>query len=375
MTRRNFLKFVSLGCLSSQLSLLTGCTHKKFYNPDQDILLGGGRFKQNDEIRHILTIINLQQNETELVEMNYLPHGIIIDPNDKKRLLTFEKNGANAAVIDLNSHTESAGIPIGDNKIFSGHSVFNKSGDILYCTEIDLNNRKGRITVRDGSNFKLIDEISSFGKNPHQCQLINDDQTLVVSNAGNNDDDSQASITYIDVQNKNLIERITLSDTTIDAGHFSITKDGDLIVSSAPKEADKTGGVSIRNDQQAITTMTQPEFIVSKLTGEALSICIDEQHNIAAVTHPYANMISFWSIDKKELIKAMSVPEPRGITLSLDENHFIVSYGTNTSSILISTKGLTADAGSIMQPTYASGEHIVNWSKTLTKIMPTQIYD
>jgi uncharacterized protein len=373
VNRRSFLKAIGLLGLSSQVSLLTACTHKKFYNPDQDIILGGGQFKQNGELHHVLSVINLYQREHKLVELDFLPHDILIDPNDKSRLITFEKNGINATEIDLNSHTESTKIVAEDNRIFSGHGTFNKSGNVLYCAETDLISGRGSITVRDASNFKVIDEISSFGKNPHQCQLINDGKTLVVANAEINSK-SHASVSYIDVENKNILERVTLTDATIDANHFATTEDGTLIVSSAPKEDYKPGGVSIRSDQQPLLTMTEPEAIINKLVGEALSINIDEQHNIAAVTHPAANLVTFWNIDKKLLIKAMSVPNPRGITLSLDNNHHILSYGINTSSILINTKDLSADTESIMQPIYASGEHIVNWSKTLSEIMPTKIY-
>ncbi len=120
--------------------------------------------------------------------------------------------------------------------------------------------------------------------------------------------------------------------------------------------------------------MTQPEVVINRMTGEALSIAIDDKQNIAAVTHPEANMVTFWSIDKRELIKAMSVPEPRGVTLSLDEKSFIISYDINTSVILVSMKSLEARTDSIMQPSYLSGEHIYNWSKILTEIMPKNVY-
>ncbi len=120
--------------------------------------------------------------------------------------------------------------------------------------------------------------------------------------------------------------------------------------------------------------MSQPEVVINKMTGEALSVAIDNRHNIAAVTHPDGNMVTFWSVDKRELLKAMSVPKPRGVTLSLDEKSFIISYDINTSIVLVSTKDLVASTDSIMQPTYISGSHIYNWSKTLTEIMPTDIY-
>lgn len=377
LNRRNFLKFISLGCITSSVTL-SGCTHQRFYNPDQDIILGGGRFKQNDKMRHVLAAVNLQQKEHQLVDLDFLAHGIIIDPNDKKRLLAFERNGAAAAEIDLNNHTLTKEIKTTEDKYFCGHGVFNKTGDTLFTTETYLNNHRGIIAIRDGGNFDILDEFPTYGENPHECQLTDDAATLVVSNAGSTSiDNSQPSVTYIDVQSQKLIERVTLTNQQLNAGHIGIADDGSLIVASAPRkglEKTHTGGVSIRSCNREMLSMTHPEVVIDQMTGEALSVIIDNKHDIAAVTHPDGNMVTFWSVGKRELLKAMSVPKPRGITLSLDEKSFIISYDINTSMILVSTKDLSARTESIIQPTYISGSHIYNWSKTLTEIMPTNVY-
>ena len=378
LDRRTFLKLASLGAITLPSPVLTGCTHRKFYNPDQDIILGGGKFKQNDEIRQVLAIINLQQQDHQLVDLDFLAHGIIIDPKDKKRLITFENDGAGAVEVDLNEHVAARKIETSSNQYFNGHGAFDNTGETLFCTETDQNNHKGIITIRDGRNFKMLGEFPSYGERPHECQLINDGTMLVVANRGDTGiDDSKPSVAYIDVQSHKLIERVSLSDQQLNAGHIAITDNGDLIVASAPRkglEETHPGGVSIRSGNQAMLSMSQPEMLIKQLNGEALSIALDNRNNIAAVTHPEANMVTFWSIDKRELLKAMSVPEPRGVTLSLDERSFIISYHINTSMIRVSTKDLMAKTDSIMQPSYISGSHIVNWSKTLTKIMPTNIY-
>lgn len=374
LSRRDLIKLISLGSLSSAFTL-SACTHRRFYNPDQDILLGGGHFKQNDKLRHVLSVVNLQQRDNQLVDLDFLPHGIIVDPKNKKRLLTFEKNGTAGADIDLNSHTKTKTITASKDKIFSGHGVFDNTGDTLLCVEISPADNKGSITIRSGNNFDALDEFSSHGENPHQCQLTNDAATLVVSNAGSLK--SQPSICYIDVQSQQLIERITLTNQQLNTGHFDIAADGSLVVTSAPRagvEKIRNGGVSIRSGKRTILSMTQPEMVIDRMTGEALSIAIDNKNNIAAVTHPDGNIVTFWSIDKRELIKAMSVPDPRGITLSLDERSFIISYDINTSIILIRTKDLSARTDSILQPSYISGDHIYNWSKILTRIMPGNVY-
>jgi len=378
LNRRHFLKFMSLGFISAQASLISSCTHQKFYNPDQDILLGGGRFKKNDELNHVLAIVNLQQKSKELVELDFLAHGIIIDPNDKKRLIMFEKIGPGAAEVDLNTHSVSRKISTSADKYFYGHGAFSKNGDTLFCTETYLDSQKGIVAIRDGKSLESLGEFPTYGDNPHECQLINNGTTLVVTNAGSeHDGNSQPSVTYIDVQSQKLVERVTLTNQQLNTGHIGIAKDGSLIVASAPRKGLETthpGGVSIRSGAQTMLSMTQPEIVVNKMTGEALSVAIDEQHNLAAVTHPDGNMVTFWSIDKRELKKAMSVPKPRGVTLSIDGKSFIVSYDINTSIILVNTKDLTASTDTIMQPTYISGSHIFNWSKTLTEIMPADVY-
>jgi uncharacterized protein len=378
LNRRNFIKFVSLGCITPALTVLNGCTHQKFYNPDQDILLGGGKFKKNDVLHHVLAVVNLPQKETQLVDLDFLAHGIIIDPGDKKRLITFEKNGYGAAEINLNDHTVTAKIATSSDKYFNGHGAFNASGDTFFCTETYLNNHNGIVAIRSGKNLETLGEFPAYGENPHECKLIDDGAILVVTNAGSASiDKSQPSVTYIDVQTQQLIERVTLTNKQLNTGHIGIATDGSLIVASAPREGleqTHTGGVSIRSGKQAMLSMTRPEMVIRQIKGEALSVAIDNKHKIAAVTHPDGNLVTFWSIDKRELLKAVSVPQPRGVTLSLDEKSFIFSYDFNTSMVLFSTRDLTANPDSIMQPTYISGSHIINWSKTLTEIMPADVY-
>jgi len=382
LNRRNFLKFASLASFTSPLGLLASCSHQKFYNPDQDILLGGGKFIQNDKLRHVLAITNLQQQDSKLIDLDFLTHGIIIDPKDKQRLLAFEKNGANAVAVGLSPDAPIQKISTTPDKQFNGHAAYDKTGNTLFCTETYLKDGRGIISIREGKSFDVIDEFSSYGENPHECQLTNDGATIVVTNTGSaKAEKSPASISYIDMQSKKLIERVTLSNQQLNAGHIAIADDGSLIVASAAKESledteieNTLGGVSMRTPQQAMLTMSQPEVVINQLTGEALSVIIDNKHRVAAITHPEANMVTFWSINKRELIKAMSVPQPRGITLSLDGNAFIISYDINTSVVKVKTKDLSADPDSILQPTYISGAHIYNWSKILRQIMPTNVY-
>lgn len=130
----------------------------------------------------------------------------------------------------------------------------------------------------------------------------------------------------------------------------------------------------MRSNNELMLSMTQPDTVVNKMSGEVLSVVIDSQRNVAAVTHPDGNMVTFWSVDKRELIKVMELPKPRGIVLSLDGKFFIISYDLNTSMIMVNAEDLSVSSDSILQPTYMSGSHVYNWSKRLTEIMPADVY-
>lgn len=383
--RRNFLKFISLGCIAAPLSSLSGCTHQKFYNPDQDIVLGAGRYTQNATLKHVLAIVNMQQNAKQQIAMDFLAHGILIDPKDKKRLVVFERFGTNAAEIDLNNHRVSKKISSSKQQNFCGHGVFNETGSTLYCTQISQQNNNGIIRMLDGRSLDAVGEFPSHGENPYHCKLVDNGATMVVLNIGSTDTKNSApSITYIDIQSQQLKQTIPLSGQLLSSGSIKIANNGNLVVASSPidtspsidKNATKTpnSGVSIRINQQAITLMSQPEAVIQQMAGQALSIAIDNKRNIAAVTHPEGNMVTFWSLENVTLIKAMSVAQPRGITLSLDGRSFIVSYDRNSRLVQINSKDLTADTRSVIQPSYITGTHLYNWSRILTEIMPANVY-
>lgn len=370
MHRRHFLK--SAGIFSTALATAsTGCTHRKFYNPDQDIIMGGGRFRKGGEINHVLAITNLQQRDTLLIDTQFLPEQILIDPKNKKRLITFEKDGDNAAEIDLDNHEVNQQLRPETSSRFSGYAAFEAEGANLFTIESNADSTDGSIIVRDSKNFQALSTIPTYGKRPLSCKLI-DQNLIAVMNRG--DDSTAANITYIDIMSERRTDEITIAQEPVGVGAFAISDRGQLIVSAATEEENTVSRVSISDTDKNILVMTDPVALTGKLTGNAYAICIDEAHDIAAISHPQANLLTFWSISGQKLHKAMSVPNPRGIALTLDSTNYIVSFGIDTRSILIRTKDLVADRESVMQPIYASGDHIINWSYSLRRIMPGRIY-
>ena len=380
LNRRNFLKAISASLIGSSI---VACTHKKFFNPDEDILLSGGQLEDENKQQNLLTIINLTQREKRLIETPFLPHGIHIHPGNKYRAFCFEKNGNNACEIDLQTQRVVRSLQTEQGQVFSGHASFSPDGKSIYCIESNTANLQGSITIRDTETFDISRQLPTLGLSPHDCQLSKDN-ILTVSNTGQSESGFHIpSLVSIDMATEKLTERIKLDTDdsvlpNLNCGHFKSSDTNDLVIASAPVNSEnKTlpGGVSIRGQNEVIRTMQEPEVVIKRMTGEALSIEIDQQQSIAAITHPEANLLTFWSIKDKKIIKAYGFENPRGLSQTLDKKYFIVSYGEQPAMAKISSKDLEPQADSIVQPTLASGEHMINWSKTLREIMPTRIYD
>jgi hypothetical protein len=214
---------------------------------------------------------------------------------------------------------------------------------------------------------------------------------MVVSNTGQSKSKfHQPSLVYIDMKSEKLLSRLKLDNERLNAGHFLITKNDSLVIASAPVKTaaesdaktdaeesmaeDRLGGVSIKIADDPVITMTEPAAVVQRMRGEALSISINNTNGIAAVTHPEANLLTFWSLADRQIIKAIGMQSPRGITQTLDGNNFVISYGKKPAMAYISSSDLSPLADSILQPTFASGEHLLNWSLSLREVMPTRIY-
>ena len=387
INRRHFLSLLSSVAAGSTLGLpLTGCTHKELLNPDEDILLSGGNYSEFGTPHKALIIINPVQKEKRLVQCDFIPHQIIIHPEDKYTVYCFERDGRNACTINLRTLSVVQKFQCGNEHQFSGHAVFSKDNKFIYTIETEQQSQQGKINIRDAATFESVRLLPTLGLAPHDCQLLEQD-IMVVSNTGQSESKfHQPSLVYIDMKTEKLLSRLKLDDDTLDAGHFSVTKNGTLVVASAPVKTaartsgeesisgDTLGGVSIKLADDPVITISEPAAVVQRMQGEALGISINIKKAIAAITHPEANLLTFWSVTDRQIIKAIGIENPRGITQTLDEKNFVISYGEKPAMAYISINDLTPLAETILQPTFASGDHLLNWSRSLREVMPTRIY-
>jgi len=328
-------------------------------NPDNDIKLFN------------LCILDFDDPDIPLstIGMQFFGHGIVPDPVNPELVSIFEKRGKGACEIDLKQGIVTRTIETSANREFYGHGAYSNDGSLLYCTEtIVEGDYKGIIAVRDAKTHNYLGEFPSFGSSPHDCRLVDDGKTLVITNGGGKIDGIAPNVSYIDVATETLIDSLSFDTQTINAGHLDITSSGKLAVVSAqrsglPEKA--LGGISIKQQDNKLHTITQPKKLIERLYDESLSVCINESNDVVGVTTPTGNLVSFWNLNTSQLLHYYILPNPRGIELTLDGKYFVVSYGQGDPAeaiCLICAETLQHIKGSDLSHTGITGSHLTAYT-------------
>ncbi len=273
-----------------------------------------------------------------VVKTPFLGHGIAFNPVLSGRAALFEKRGPGACELDISTGKVLREIPCPEDRNFYGHGAYSPDGKILYAAEtITRGEYKGLIVMRDAVTMEEIGEFPSYGSRPHDCQILKDGKTMIITNGGGLVGEKElGSVTYVDIESQQLIAKIWVENKRFNAGHVAVAENGNIVVVSAPREgspAKKNGGVTIGGMNRKLVTAKGPGNILNKMVGETLSVCIDNLRNIAAATTPDAGRITFWDLETQQLVHTIKVTHPRGVTMTLDKKNYIFSYDKPDSKL------------------------------------------
>jgi hypothetical protein len=332
------------------------------------VLIGGTRYVRasTGEPVFFLDMFDVESSRLKTIELGFLAHGFATMPGRESVAAIFEKRGPNAAVVDLVSGAVRP-IAAGPGRAFYGHGVYSPDAREIYGVEIDTETHEGLLGVRDAETFEVTGEMPTGGKNPHDAVLLEDGRTLVVTNGGGPlDSDAPASVAYVDLPTRRVVDRVLFSDEHINAGHVAVGRDGSIAVVSAPRDglpATAVGGLSLRRAGETgpATWMREPRDVADRMTGESLSVAIHEETGVVAATHPYGNLLTLWSLAERRLLRTFELASARGVTLTLDGRLFAVAHGLEGLLGFIDPK--TLELVPEKSPVYGRfmGSHVYSW--------------
>jgi hypothetical protein len=332
-------------------------------------VIGPGRFihKDTGKMSFVLCLFDLDGPHSHTIDMEFFGHGFAPHPFERGRAVIFEKKGPGCCELDLVEGRATRSIKTPPGRAFYGHGAFSRDGQVLFATENRLATNDGLICVRDGKTYQELAEFPTYGKSPHDCHLVDEGHTLVITNGGGTIDDALAqaapSVTFVDAASNKLLERVTFATPRINAGHLALSRRGDLVAISAPRDGlPKTalGGVTMRTGQGEFLTMSEPPDVIARMVGESLSLCIDEATSVVGVTNPDGNIVTFWDIRQKRLVKRLDLPAPRGLTKTLDDEYLVLSYGAGTVTLIAPGTWEPVPLHRVARST-VSGSHLFTW--------------
>lgn len=333
-------------------------------------IIGGGSFFQEGAQRFVLTLINLdgERKKARLIATSFLPHAITIDPNDPTKAAVFEKKGPGACCVDLAAGRVIRPLRSPAERHFYGHGAYSADGSLVYATESYLNDEhRGALVVRDAKTFEEVGTVPTFGTAPHDCLLLDDGTTMVVTNGGGPlKGGAMPSITYVDLKTETLLEEVRLKAPRFNTGHLAVSSRGDLAVVSAPRDGlpgkgPGLGAVSLKPQGLSIDTMRKPKKVADRMKGETLSVLIHEPDDRVFATHPAGDMVTVWSMSERKLLHRYDdFEQPRGVCLTLDARHLVIGHSRGKS---VALSFLDVDTGDLVpemtiEPSYISGSHI-----------------
>lgn len=330
-------------------------------------VIGPGRALDRDsgETRYFIGMVDLDADTPayrHMDDIHFFGHGISLNPKRPGTAVVFEKWGKGCAEVDLRAGKSLRKIETVPSRQFYGHGAWTPDGGTLFATETEVgdNSYHGVVAIRDGDSLELKGEFLTYGVAPHDCILVDDGRTLVVTNGGGqlDRDDELPSITYVDVASQSLKQELKFPTKRINAGHIDITSRGELVCVSAPRDGldeSSPGSISFyRPGGEVRTVIDHP--VRPSMKAETLSVAIHEPSMVVGATNPAGNLVTFWDFETGKLVhKLEEFGTPRGISLSLDNRYFVLTF--EVSMALIDAETLKVVETFESEPTYISGSH------------------
>jgi len=295
-------------------------------------------FNTSDD-KHFIAKLDESGNIVTKVKIPYRGHDLAQVPNNKNRVFAFARRPGNMIFdIDLSSGILRQTIKSQEGRHFYGHGVFSPDGKWLFTPENDFENQKGRIVVRDVATLAIIAEYDSGGIGPHQCALLSDGITLVIANGGIgthpntprkklNLDTMKPNLAYLNTRTGQILNQFYAPDNQLSIRHLAVSKQDKVVIGMQYQGAknERVPLIYTQHDNSELKACDVEQNTWQKMQQYTASVCIDSALNIAAVSAPRGDIVSYWDLNTDKFIGLYNNRDCAGVALA--DDGFMLSNG------------------------------------------------
>ncbi|MEM1111023.1 MAG: DUF1513 domain-containing protein [Pseudomonadota bacterium] len=249
--------------------------------------------------------------------------------------------GTRGIEIDLATGRTVRDFECGQSRHLFGHGCFSNDGSVLFTSEADIKAGVGKIVVRDASDYRVLDEWSSYGIGPHELALLPDGNTLVVANGGiltRPDSGRQrlniltmrSSLAYLDSSSGKRIDQFEMAEPKASIRHLDVASDGSVAF-AIQLQRDAAGHnrpvplAGVQRPGEGLTLFDAPESLLHALRDYIGSVAVCHESRIAAFASPRGSLAAFWDLDTDELLGYHRLRDVCGLAFSPQRKAFVLS--------------------------------------------------
>lgn len=216
------------------------------------------------------------------------------------------------------------------NRHFYGHGCFSVDGKLLYATENDFENAKGKIGIYDATDaYRRIGEFGTFGTGPHDLELMSDGATILIANGGieTHPDFPRAklnlasmkpNLTFVDANDGSLRGRFSLPETHRKLSIRHLAKSGTASAWFACQNEGELseikpliGEVSLSSGELKLLEL--PNSVLAGLRGYVGSIACNKNNGTIAITSPRGGVAHTIDPVSSAIVETVRKPDICGV--------------------------------------------------------------
>lgn len=271
-------------------------------------------------------------------------HGFAQRPSRPDEIVVFARRpGSFMIVADRRDGRVRHALEAAENRRFCGHGVFDRTGRLLYATELEYDTGEGILGIHDAEDgYRRVGEVRSGGLDPHDIRLLPDGETLVVANGGILTDpdapgiklnvhEMESSLAYLRVRDGAPLATVCLPAELFQLSlrHLAIAPDGAVavVMQYEGPSNDLVPLVALHRPGAELQVVALPDRVLGRLRNYCGSAAFDATGRILATTSPVGGVTVLWDMVRNRCPGYVQIADGCGIAPADDGGAFVVTSG------------------------------------------------